>query len=824
MRKEVSFSIFLILFLSFVLAVTTFNITTFSNGNSTGNITFNGNENQTVNISIPLSANITSAFLNLSGFDTSVNCYQESFNISDQTGIDGNCNLNYSGNSSWAGDDDMEDVVDGNWNTGRNCASYSGGTCNKWVNYTKPDDAVSLINSFWKVKDQQGSEELNISSCSWDDGILQFRIDSYIANGYNIRWSCINSTGYWLSLRYRHASGGAGTVYEEAMQWMWGEPLNPFIEINNTEIWKYNTSTVLRDSYPLTDNLTAYFKLKELKGVIDDNHSTNDATVHNVTRGSPGKIGKGFSFDGVRDHIELPTALLDTVSDNISMSLWFKINNISGNHHIINAWECCGGDIYNWDVLFNSTSIVFNWRNSTGGNTNYILSTPFTDTTSWHHLMITFTPGNRSLYLDGDLKDNDGLISQITTIDNVRLTVGGLVTIDHSVSQNYFNGTIDEISVWNRILNQSEVSQIYNSGEGLGYIENTTMGIFNQLISPNTTDDFSSVLNSALNGGTCNCNGCSIDSGNCSISLLFHSDDTGLLQYSSIDIQYQKPEGTFITPSNWQVSMLTSETVFNTWTIKNTGIDSLTNCIPKVTGNLGSFATFDNTGFNLSSDVQQDVVVTITQPLAGEYNSNFSITCNTTSFSTEETGYPTLIFSSVVSTSAPSSSSAGSSSDTISVSNIKLIRPTSKIILQGAVGEKSDKVEFVIKNIGTSKDTFRFKLSGDIKNQCKLKTNQVEINGESTYTNWIQCDFSEESYEGKIEITSTVLNADTSLKVQVSSTVFGAIVSWVNALVTGGKISFFGWQLPAWTIFLGIIFSSLALAGFVKFGMTAFKW
>ena len=34
---------------------------------------------------------------------------------------------------------------------------------------------------------------------------------------------------------------------------------------------------------------------------------------------------------------------------------------------------------------------------------------------------------------------------------------------------NAFNGYIDEIGIWNRTLNDTEISWLYNSGDGLSY-------------------------------------------------------------------------------------------------------------------------------------------------------------------------------------------------------------------------------------------------------------------------------------------------------------------------------------------------------------------
>jgi hypothetical protein len=55
-------------------------------------------------------------------------------------------------------------------------------------------------------------------------------------------------------------------------------------------------------------------------------------------------------------------------------------------------------------------------------------------------------------------------------------------------------------------------------------------------VSAEYTNNFPSVLNSALNSGDCDCTGCSLSGTNCSIPFIFHSDTSGILTYSNINV------------------------------------------------------------------------------------------------------------------------------------------------------------------------------------------------------------------------------------------------------------------------------------------------
>jgi hypothetical protein len=79
----------------------------------------------------------------------------------------------------------------------------------------------------------------------------------------------------------------------------------------------------------------------------------------------------------------------------------------------------------------------------------------------WHHLTVTRTDASLKLYLDSNL------VSSVTdgrTFPNYANFVIGN-NVQYGVYG--FRGTLDEVAVWNRSLNSTEISQLYNSGSGV---------------------------------------------------------------------------------------------------------------------------------------------------------------------------------------------------------------------------------------------------------------------------------------------------------------------------------------------------------------------
>ena len=102
-------------------------------------------------------------------------------------------------------------------------------------------------------------------------------------------------------------------------------------------------------------------------------------------------------------------------------------------------------------------------------------------------------------------------------------------------------------------------------------------GEFNQTFSPNKTLDFSSTLNTALNDGACDCSDCTLSGTNCTIPFLFHSDTSGILEYSdiSIDVDTVAPTITINLPTTLLDYGVAGENETLNWTVSDSNLDSM---------------------------------------------------------------------------------------------------------------------------------------------------------------------------------------------------------------------------------------------------------
>lgn len=157
---------------------------------------------------------------NSTGLSNTQSCYQESANVSNQTGIDGSCGLNYSGNYIALGP--ILYYLDGNINDGAwNLSSVQG---TYLINYTKP--AYRLINASWKIGwiNLTTSTLVNHTTSIPDDCLdyntnkvlLKVQNDSFVVSSSMTAY-CYNGT--WKSID-SFVSGPVGTlITDEAMNW-----------------------------------------------------------------------------------------------------------------------------------------------------------------------------------------------------------------------------------------------------------------------------------------------------------------------------------------------------------------------------------------------------------------------------------------------------------------------------------------------------------------------------------------------------------------------------------------------------------------------------
>lgn len=169
-------------------------------------------------------------------------------------------------------------------------------------------------------------------------------------------------------------------------------------------------------------------------------------------------ISNALDFDGIDDYVGVPngTALIANLSA-FSMCAWVYPTNPNANwpdfdgyFGIKNEGVC---DFYLAQI--NGTGLEARIRTNVNIYTISPSELSQVNINEWHHFALVYTGSELQLYLNGVL---DGSVPAEGTItfNNFELTFGKLV---YGFDDFYFDGKLDEITIWSKALTESEVQE-----------------------------------------------------------------------------------------------------------------------------------------------------------------------------------------------------------------------------------------------------------------------------------------------------------------------------------------------------------------------------
>ncbi|MBI89747.1 MAG: hypothetical protein CMG60_06630, partial [Candidatus Marinimicrobia bacterium] len=164
--------------------------------------------------------------------------------------------------------------------------------------------------------------------------------------------------------------------------------------------------------------------------------------------------GYALDFDGSNDYVSIPDhSSLDINDNSFSMSMWVKFDASEGFNRIISIVSKSSNTSNN-GYIFPYVGSVSKIRLivSTPGwdfDNGFTIST--TDAVKWNYLTGTYDGSNRKIYLNGVHMISYSQSGNISTNSN-SLTIGN----QPGYSERY-KGQLDEISIWDKVLSQSEI-------------------------------------------------------------------------------------------------------------------------------------------------------------------------------------------------------------------------------------------------------------------------------------------------------------------------------------------------------------------------------
>ena len=220
---------------------------------------------------------------------------------------------------------------------------------------------------------------------------------------------------------------------------------------------------------PLWDGLQAYYTADNTPNDALGNY--NGTLTNGATYGT-GIINQGFSFDGVNDYVNLGNNLDFDGSTPFTFNAW--VNKSASKFHSIISKQ---GSSPNY------TGYIFRINQSGAGKLELLINN--VSSTNWIYCSSTtaYTNGAYSMLTvtyDGS-QDANGVTFYINGVDAGLAITANNLTLSASNSNdctlgaaplggnNYMNGLVDEVGIWDRELTASEVTELYNSGSAKQY-------------------------------------------------------------------------------------------------------------------------------------------------------------------------------------------------------------------------------------------------------------------------------------------------------------------------------------------------------------------
>ncbi|MBU1557712.1 LamG domain-containing protein [Patescibacteria group bacterium] len=176
-----------------------------------------------------------------------------------------------------------------------------------------------------------------------------------------------------------------------------------------------------------------------------------------------GKVGQALEFNGVDNYVSIPSDSSLDLTSSLSISAWIKPQSSGAlKGTIVSKYY------QNSSYTFKYDNYTLQSRFVSGGVSYYSKKSTPLSLNEWQHVMLiwdkTLNDGKARIFVDGSevsYLSQDALTGDIDITAGSPLYIGDDRTGGTSVG---FDGSIDEVSLYNRSLSTSEVTELYNMG------------------------------------------------------------------------------------------------------------------------------------------------------------------------------------------------------------------------------------------------------------------------------------------------------------------------------------------------------------------------
>jgi hypothetical protein len=197
----------------------------------------------------------------------------------------------------------------------------------------------------------------------------------------------------------------------------------------------------------------------------------NNATIFGATPTTDrfGRANMAYEFDGIDDYMNVDHSIyndLDLMS-SLTISVWVNPTTLpSSLAAIVTKWHGVTNEQFGLFMFGNDNTVAIRQVNSNG-----ITDAANMNTSTWYHVVFTFdkTTGEHKVYVDNvntltqtisNAYNNSTATTSLSFGAQANVMNGGMAS-----PSRFFNGKIDDIRIYNRALNTSEIDSLYHMDE-----------------------------------------------------------------------------------------------------------------------------------------------------------------------------------------------------------------------------------------------------------------------------------------------------------------------------------------------------------------------
>jgi hypothetical protein len=238
---------------------------------------------------------------------------------------------------------------------------------------------------------------------------------------------------------------------------------------NPTSVWNLLAAAYNADATGSSSLKTSLFAAYNGESNANDSFGTNNGTAVGGLTYTAGKIGDAFQFNGTTSYVSLPnTSGQFNFTGDFTVSAWINVPNYTGGKVIFSNY--LSGGTYGYGILIYLNGNVFSIQLHNGNTISQYQTVGGIPTNSWHHITFVRKVGQAAkIYINGTLASGSYSLGDSSITPSFPGTqivnIGG-----YSNGSGLANYKQDATTIWNKELTQSEITELYNSGNGAQYI------------------------------------------------------------------------------------------------------------------------------------------------------------------------------------------------------------------------------------------------------------------------------------------------------------------------------------------------------------------